>query len=148
MTYSIGEVAKMLNINSSTIRYYDKEGLLLNIKHKQGGIRIFDEEDLAWLRMIECLKKSLMSIKEIKVYIDLVKKGDKTIDERLKLFENRREILLKQIEEINHSLKVLDYKCWYYETAKKEGTTKNMNNKKDDDIPEEYRQIRNELRKL
>lgn len=148
MTYSIGEVAKMLNINSSTIRYYDKEGLLLNIKHKQGGIRIFDEEDLAWLRMIECLKKSLMSIKEIKVYIDLVKKGDKTIDERLKLFENRREILLKQIEEINHSLKVLDYKCWYYKTAKKEGTTKNMNNKKDDDIPEEYRQIRNELRKL
>lgn len=53
----------------------------------------------------------------------MVQQGDETIDERLELFEKRRIILEKQIKEMQNTLKVLDYKCWYYQTAKKEGST-------------------------
>ena len=70
MCYSIGEVSDMLGVAPSTLRYYDKEGMLPFIKRTSGGVREFRKEDLEWLRIIECLKKTNMSIKEIKQFID------------------------------------------------------------------------------
>lgn len=116
-------MAKIIGVAPSTLRYYDKEGLLPFVERSGSGIRIFGEQDLNTLSIIHCLKQSGLSIKEIKSFIDMVQQGDETIDERLELFENRRKMLEKQIEEMQKTLKVLDYKCWYYQTAKKEGST-------------------------
>lgn len=123
MVYTVGEMAKIIGVAPSTLRYYDKEGLLPFVERSGSGIRIFGEQDLNTLSIIHCLKQSGLSIKEIKSFIDMVQQGDETIDERLELFEKRRIILEKQIEEMQNTLKVLDYKCWYYQTAKKEGST-------------------------
>ena len=123
MCYSIGEVSDMLGVAPSTLRYYDKEGMLPLIKRTSGGVREFREEDLEWLRIIECLKKTNMSIKEIKQFIDWCMEGDSTIDKRLDLINRRRDLVLKQIESLNETLKTLNYKKWYYETAKAAGTT-------------------------
>lgn len=123
MVYTVGEMAKIIGVAPSTLRYYDKEGLLPFVERSGSGIRIFGEQDLNTLSIIHCLKQSGLSIKEIKSFIDMVQQGDETIDERLELFEKRRIILEKQIEEMQKTLKVLDYKCWYYQTAKKEGST-------------------------
>lgn len=123
MVYTVGEMAKIIGVAPSTLRYYDKEGLLPFVERSGSGIRIFGEQDLNTLSIIHCLKQSGLSIKEIKRFIDMVQQGDETIDERLELFEKRRIILEKQIEEMQNTLKVLDYKCWYYQTAKKEGST-------------------------
>lgn len=123
MCYSIGEVSDILGVAPSTLRYYDKEGMLPFIKRTSGGVREFREEDLEWLRIIECLKKTNMSIKEIKQFIDWCMEGDSTIDKRLDLINRRRDLVLKQIESLNETLKTLDYKKWYYETAKVAGTT-------------------------
>ena len=118
MIYTVSEAAKKLNVASSTIRYYDKEGLLPFVERSGGGIRMFQEKDFEWLYVIECLKKSGMPIKNIKRFIDMSLKGDETINERLELFIKQREEVLKQIEELRQTLSILDYKCWYYETAK------------------------------
>lgn len=123
MVYTVGEMAKIIGVAPSTLRYYDKEGLLPFVERSGSGIRIFGEQDLNTLSIIHCLKQSGLSIKEIKSFMDMVQQGDETIDERLELFEKRRIILEKQIEEMQKTLKVLDYKCWYYQTAKKEGST-------------------------
>lgn len=123
MVYTVGEMAKIIGVAPSTLRYYDKEGLLPFVERSGSGIRIFGEQDLNTLSIIHCLKQSGLSIKEIKSFIDMVQQGDETIDERLELFEKRRIILEKQIEEMQKTLKVLNYKCWYYQTAKKEGST-------------------------
>ena len=85
MVYSVGEVAKQLNVAPSTLRYYDKEGLLPFIERSSGGIRVFKDEDLSWLKTIECLKKTGMPIKEIKHFIDCCMEGDSKIDERLSI---------------------------------------------------------------
>ena len=116
-------MANIIGVAPSTLRYYDKEGLLPFVERSGSGIRIFGEQDLNTLSIIHCLKQSGLSIKEIKSFIDMVQQGDETIDERLELFEKRRIILEKQIKEMQNTLKVLDYKCWYYQTAKKEGST-------------------------
>ena len=48
------------------LRYYDKEGLLPFVARSSGGIRQFRESDIEWLRVIGCMKKAGMSIKDIR----------------------------------------------------------------------------------
>lgn len=148
MIYTVGSAAKKLQIAPSTIRYYDKEGLLPFVERSSGGIRIFRDKDFEWLRIIECLKKSGMPIKDIKVYIDMALKGDDTIDERLELFIKQRNIIQNQIKELQETLNILNYKCWFYETAKQAGTTDVPQNMSIDEIPENLRGAKESLNSL
>ena len=58
MFYTVGEIAKKLGIPASTLRYYDKEGLLPFVERSGSGIRMFKDSALEWLSVIECLKKN------------------------------------------------------------------------------------------
>ena len=113
MVYTVGEIAKMMNVPASTLRYYDKEGLLPFVERSNGGIRMFKESDYEFLQIINCLKKTGMSLSEIKTFIDLVIQGDDSIEERLQLFLNQREKVLKQMEELQETLNIINYKVWY-----------------------------------
>lgn len=148
MIYTVGEAAKILGVAPSTIRYYDKEGLIPFVERSGGGIRVFQEKDFGWLFVIECLKKSGLSIKDIKSYIDMALKGDETIEERLALFQKQREKVMKQMEELQHTLDTLNYKCWYYETAKKAGTTDVLKNMTIEEIPEHLRAAKADLDRI
>ena len=81
MVYTVGEMAKLLGVAASTLRYYDKEGLLPFVERSSGGIRMFRESDIEWLQVIGCMKKAGMSIKDIREYINLAMQGDDTIDD-------------------------------------------------------------------
>ncbi len=65
--YTIGQVSAMFNLPVSTLRYYDKEGFFPNLERK-GNIRYFSDNELEALRIIECLKKSGLEIKDIKQF--------------------------------------------------------------------------------
>ena len=71
MIYTVGEMAQKLGVPASTLRYYDKEGLLPFVERSSGGIRMFRENDFEWLQVICCMKKAGMSIKDIRQYIQL-----------------------------------------------------------------------------
>ena len=45
MAYTVGEMARRMGVPASTIRYYDKEGLLPFVGRSSGGIRVFTEKD-------------------------------------------------------------------------------------------------------
>ena len=85
MLYTIGEMSKKLGIPASTLRYYEKEQLLPCVERTTGGIRMFKESDLEFLRIIHCLKKAGVSISGIREFIGLVKQGDSSIDARLSI---------------------------------------------------------------
>ena len=144
MTYTVGEMAKLLDLPASTLRYYDKEGLLPFVERTSGGIRVFQDRDFQWLHVIGCMKKAGMPIKDIRRYIELSIQGDGTIDERLQMFRHQRQVLLDQIEELQHTLQMVDYKCWYYETAQKAGTVEALQSIWEEDIPQPFRDIRKE----
>ena len=146
MLYTVGEISKRVSIAPSTLRYYDKEGLLPFIERSKSGIRMFKDSDLEWLSIIECLKKTGMPIKEIKKFVDWCIEGDSTIEQRLELIDRRKEAVLKQIEQLKQTLDTLNYKHWYYETAKEAGTCDVHKTLKDEDIPEEILAIRERLR--
>ena len=121
MSYSISEVAKMLNVSTYTIRYYDKEGLFPLVK-RVNGIRVFEDKDFPWLRMLNCLKNLNMPIKKIKEYVDLALKGDETLKERYQLILEQEENIQKQIKELKYYKKQIDFKKAYYEKAIEAGT--------------------------
>lgn len=112
MLYTVGEMAKILGIPASTLRYYDKEGLLPFVERSSGGIRMFTDKDYEWLKVIECLKQSGLSIKEIRAFIDMAQRGDaSSLTERRKLFQDRRDAVKKQLEEMRETLALLEFKC-------------------------------------
>lgn len=145
MLYTIGEMEKSLGIPASTLRYYDKEGLLPFVERTTSGIRMFSEQDYEWLKMIECMKKAGMPLKDIKKYIELTLQGDSTIHERLELFKRQRELLLAEMTSLQKTLDVLEYKCWYYETAEKAGSVEAVKNLPPEEIPLKYQNTKKQL---
>lgn len=148
MVYTVGEAAKRLGVSPSTLRYYDKEGLLPFVERSSGGIRMFQESDFEWLQVIECLKKAGMSIKDIRQYIEMALQGDSTIEARLELFRRQQKVVAQQMAALQHTMEMLRYKCWYYETAKAAGTVDVPKNMPDEDVPAEFQAIRKSLRKV
>lgn len=148
MLYTVSEMAKRLGVAPSTLRYYDKEGLLPFIERSDGGIRMFKDTDFEWLSIIECLKKTGMPIKEIKVFIDWCIEGDTTISKRKELIEKQRQVVLFQIQQLKETLSMLDYKKWYYETAEKAGSCKVHETMQEDDVPDNLRKARERAKGL
>ena len=145
MVYTVGEIAKRLGVTASTLRYYDKEGLLPFVERSSGGMRMFQESDIAWLQIIGCMKKAGMSIKDIRQYIEMALQGDSTIEPRLALFRHQREVLAAQMAELQRAMELVDYKCWYYETAKVAGTTDIPQELPLSEVPERFQNIRQAL---
>lgn len=146
MRYSVSEAAKRMNMSPATLRYYDKEGLIPYVKRTPGGARYFTDEDFRWLNLISCLKKAGMSLKDIRGYIDMVQQGESTLDERLAIFLQQRQRILQQIEQLQQTLDVVDYKCWFCETAKSTGSEQAVKDFSDDMLPEKFRAVRQWLR--
>ena len=82
-----------LDVPASTLRFYDKEGLLPFVERLPGGIRMFQDTDLEWLQIIGCMKKAGMSIRDIRQYIEQAQRGDDTIALRLVILHRQREVL-------------------------------------------------------
>ena len=72
--------------------------------------------------------------------------GDDTIDTRLEMFRHQREVLTQQIQQLQHTLETVEYKCWFYEAAKAAGTVDVPGAMTDADVPDQFRAIRQELR--
>ena len=147
MVFTIGEMAKKLGVAASTLRYYDKEGLFPFMERSEGGIRVFKESDYEFLKIIHCLKATGMQIKDIKNFIELVLQGDGSINARLEIFQKQKLEVEKQISELQEALETVKFKCWYYETAKRAGSTAFCDNMRDDELPEDMRRIRAKLRR-
>ena len=141
MFYTIGEVSEKTGLPAATLRYYDKEGLLPFVSRGNGGIRKFQEKDLDWLSLIECLKASGLQIKDIKRYIDLYAQGDSTLEERRRMFYSQKENVEREIRLLQETLDLLTFKCWFYDTAIELGGAEAVRNMPEEKIPLRIRKI-------
>lgn len=146
MVYTVSEMAKLLNVAPSTLRYYDREGLLPFVERSSGGTRIFTETDLRWLKIISCLKSAGMPLKDIRRYIEMAMQGRETIDARLEMFHEQRRRIPDQMAALQQTLDVVEYKCWYYETARQAGSEEIPKDMPDEQLPEKFRAVRRRLR--
>lgn len=143
MLYTVSEMAKLLGVAASTLRYYDQEGLLPFVERSQGGIRVFTDADYAPLCVIGCLRRAGLSVKEVRAVIAMAQQGDGTLQQRLAVFRRRKAAIEQQIAELQQTLALLEYKCWYYETACKAGTEDAARHCSQ--VPEEFRAVLEKL---
>ena len=144
--YTISEAARRLGLPASTIRFYDKRGLLPHVSRTDGGIRMFTEDDLEWLRFIERLKVSGMPIAEIKEYVDLYLEGDGTIERRREIVHARRDDIDARLARLRLARDFIEYKCWFYDVAHESGTTDTPRNMPPDELPPKIRAIKKKCR--
>ena len=131
---------------ASTIRFYEKNGLIPNMQRSGSGIRLFDEDDLEWMRFVERLKVSGMPIKEIREYIKLYLEGDSTIEERRRIVYERRAAIEKQLEELKLARDFIEYKCWFYDVAAESGTCDTPRTMPVDELPDNIKRIKAKCR--
>ncbi|MBR4332176.1 MAG: MerR family transcriptional regulator [Clostridia bacterium] len=140
--YSIGQVAEMFHLPISTLRYYDKEGLFPGME-RQSGIRKFSEREIEALRVIECLKASGLEIREIKQFMEWTTEGAATYTQRKQMFETRRQAVEAEMAELQKTLDMLRYKCWYYDTAIADGNEDRISAMLPDHLPPEIQHLYN-----
>ena len=136
--YSIGKVSEMFHLPISTLRYYDKEGLFPEMK-RTSGIRKFDKKEIEALRVIECLKRSGMEIKDIKHFMEWCSQGSSTYAQRRDLFLKQKETVENEIRRMEKVLDMIRFKCWYYEQAIKDGNEDRLREMSPEEMPEEIR---------
>ena len=107
--YTIGQVSEMFDLPVSTLRYYDKEGLFPEL-NRTSGIRQFSENEIEALRVIECLKKTGLQIKDIKQFMSWCMEGSSTYTKRKELFENQKKQVEAEITKLNKTLDMLNFK--------------------------------------
>ncbi|KOE59089.1 HTH-type transcriptional regulator AdhR [Aggregatibacter actinomycetemcomitans] len=122
MSYTTAQAAQKMGISAHTLRFYDKEGLLPNVGRDEHGNRRFTDNDLQWLSLLQCLKNTGMSLKDIKRFAKCTTIGNSTIEERLALFENQTQNVKQQISELKRYLSLLEYKVAFYQQAKALGS--------------------------
>ena len=138
--YTIGQVSKMFDLSVSALRYYDKEGLFQNLPKEPSGIRKFNDQSIESIRVIECLKKSGMQIKEIKEFMDWCSLGDATLEKRKEMFYEQRKNILKKMEELQKTLDMVEFKCWYYQTACEDKTEADLKENFKQRMPDKIRE--------
>lgn len=140
--YTIGEVSKMFKLPISTLRYYDTEGLFPQIQ-RESGIRKFEEKEIDALRVVECLKKSGMGIKDIREFMQWCQEGSSTYPKRRELFANKKEVVEAEIQRLQKVLDMLEFKCWYYDQAIKDGNEERLNEMLPDKLPKNIQELYN-----
>ena len=122
MNYTIKKVSEMTGLSIPTIRYYDKEGLLPDLQRKESGYRIFSDQDLEAIDLIECFKESGLTIREIRHFMSLVRQGDVTLDERLAIYQMHIARLEERLAAVQNALEHSRRTLAFYEIAAKTGS--------------------------
>ena len=108
--FSMKQACEQTNLPYETLKFYCNQGLIPNVKRNSNNYRIFDENDIAWINSLNCLRNCGMSISEMKDYIKLCLEGESTIPERKEILAIKRQSLLEQQKLIQESIDYIDWK--------------------------------------
>lgn len=136
--YTIGQVAEMFDLPISTLRYYDKQGLFPQLT-RESGIRKFSDNEIEALRVIECLKKSGLEIKDIKLFMEWCAEGSATYSKRFELIHKQKERVEAEIQQLHKTLDMLKFKYWYYTQAMEDGNENKAKSLIPSGLPEDIR---------
>ena len=112
---AISEVADVTGLSTHTLRYYEREGLMLApVDRDSSTHRRYSQADVTWVGFLTKLRATGMPITTVREYTDLVRQGKVTSADRLELLEHHRAAVLAQLAEITQSLEAIDAKITLY----------------------------------
>nr|WP_218910755.1 MerR family transcriptional regulator [Nocardioides thalensis] len=113
---TIAEAAVEVGLTADTLRYYERDDLLLRpVPRASSGRRRYEEPDLRWITLITRLRATGMPIRDVRRYAALVRAGDGNELDRLELLQAHREVVLQQLAEVTSHLSAIDHKIGIYE---------------------------------
>ena len=118
---TIREVSEKYHISQDTLRYYERIGLIPAVHRTAGGVRDYQETDLGWVEHAICMRSAGVSVEALIEYVRLYQQGNATIEARLHLLQEQEQLLQAQYQQIETTLKRLNYKISRYERAVKTG---------------------------
>ena len=123
---SIARAAELTGLTADTLRYYERDGLLLtSVERSATGHRRYRESDLRWIELINCLRGTGMPIRDVRRYAALVRAGAGTEGARLELLRAHRQQVLDQLAEVTAHLGAIDRKIdIYLDTLAQSGASK------------------------
>ena len=113
--YSMKETCDKTGLTYDALKFYCNEGLIPNVKRNKSNYRVFDDNDINWIKSLSCLKNCGMSISEMKEYLALCLKGISTIPERKIILDSKLRELEHKKQEINESIKYIKWKHNFYD---------------------------------
>lgn len=112
--YTIQHVSQQTDVSSSTLRYYEQEGLLLPVARAANGHRRYSEEDIRRVKLIKKLRLTGMSIEAMRTFLSLYQGGTGTARQRRRILETHRQAVQTRVEELVEMLTFIDYKIGLY----------------------------------
>ncbi len=113
--YSMKETCNKTGLTYDTLKFYCNEGLIPNVKRNSSNYRVFDDKDIEWIKSLTCLKKCDMSINEMKEYLDLCLKGEKSIHDRQDILNLKLKELETKKKEIDEAIDFINWKQNFYQ---------------------------------
>lgn len=115
-THTIAEAADITGLTTHTLRYYERDGLLLReVDRDASGRRRYSEGDLTWIDLVTKLRSTGMHIRDVRRYAELVREGESTEGARLELLRAHRAQVVEQLAQITEHLGAIDRKIGIYE---------------------------------
>lgn len=116
--YSIKEAAQLTGVSEHTLRFYEKEKLITNIKRDSNGYRQYSDYDILWIQFLIKVRDTSMPLNDIQRYAELMAQGDTTILEREQILLKHRKNIVAQIEKFNSTITYIDQKLERYQRIK------------------------------
>lgn len=114
--YSMKECCKLTGLSYDTLKYYCNQGLIPNVKRDESSnYRVFDDDDINWIKSLICLKRCNLSLKEMKQYIDLCLLGISSVPQRKQMLLAHKEEIQQQIQTLQNTLDFIDSKTALYD---------------------------------
>jgi DNA-binding transcriptional MerR regulator len=114
-TLTIAEASARSGLSADTLRYYERDGLMLQpVGRSATGHRRYTERDLRWITLITRLRATGMPIRDVRRYADLVREGEGNEAVRLELLQSHRHRVLTQLAEVQEHLGAIDAKIGIY----------------------------------
>jgi DNA-binding transcriptional MerR regulator len=110
MLYTVKQVKEMTGISPYTLRFYEKEGVLPQVERDANGVRLYRDINIDWIKTVQALRSTGLSLEEIKHYTALYMRGDETLQQRKKILTEQRTKVEDQISHLIKILEKLNYK--------------------------------------
>lgn len=117
MGMTIAEAAERTGLTAHTLRYYERDGLMLHVGRDESGHRSYGDGDLGWIELITKLRRTGMAIRDVRRYAEMVRAGEGNEAERLELLRAHRDAVRARLVETERQLEAIDLKVDYYAAA-------------------------------
>ena len=124
--YSAKEAAEITGLSTATLRYYEREKLLPKIARSSSKYRQYTDEDIEWIKMIQCIRMANIPIQSIKRYVSLLIQGGTTLKQRYIMVQEHMEDIKSQIANLQSALVLTQSKLAFYENLLKEPMHQNI----------------------